>query len=126
MEGKSVVMFFSLLRGQSQGQVRTIRSSPYNRSTPNIQLAQVQRISSSNRNTSVTLSSTSRPHPLFQELTDEVKTIRQRISLIYDQQERADEMIKRLQRTIKEQEKGHLKLQTTHIRLRNIISSLYK
>ena len=113
-------MFSSLLRGQSQGQVRTIRSSPYNRSTPNIQLAQVQRISSSNRNTSVTLSSTSRPHPFFQELTNEVKTIHQRISLIYDQQERADEMIKRLQRTIKEQEKGHLKLQTTHIRLRNI------
>ena len=126
MEGKFVVMFSSLLGGQSQGQVRTIRSSPYKRSTPNIQLAQVQRISSNNRNTSVTLSSTSRSHPFFQKLTDEVKTIHQRISLIYDQQEHADEMIKRLQRTIKEQEKGHLKLQTTHIRLRNIISSIYK
>ena len=95
-------MFSGLLRGQGQGRVRTIRSSPYTQSTPDIQLPQIQRILSSNGNTSVNSSSTSRPHPFFQELMDEVKTIHQRVSLIYDQQEHADEMMKRLQRTIKE------------------------
>ena len=42
------------------------------------------------------------------------------ISLIYGQQKRADEMMNRLHRAIKKQQKGHLKLQTAHIRLRNI------
>ena len=43
---------------------------------------------------------------------DEIKAIYQKyISLIYGQQKRDDEMMKRLHRTIKKQQKGHLKLQ---------------
>ena len=41
---------------------------------------------------------------------DESKAIHQRISLIHDQQKRADEMMKRLHRTTKEQEKMSFKI----------------
>ena len=79
--------------------MKKLRSSPYTRFTSDIHLPQVQRTSSSHGNTSVTSSNTSRPHPIFQ-----------RVSLIYDQQEHAYKMMKRLYRTIKEQEKRSFKI----------------